>query len=80
MDPPYFGRHLYRFNFSESDFVGLEKRLHGLKGKFVLSLNDLAQVRSLFHKFNICEVRMAYSAQQKVGRRYDELLITNFET
>ena len=37
LDPPYWNRQLYRFNFSESDFVALEKRLHDVKGKFILS-------------------------------------------
>src|SRR5437016_3285436 len=45
LDPPYWQRRLYRHNFSEQDFTALEQRLHELKGKFLLSLDDHAEVR-----------------------------------
>jgi DNA adenine methylase len=78
LDPPYWGRNLYRFNFSESDFEKLEERLRKLRGKFVLSLNDVPEVRGLFRHFSFREIELAYTAQQKPGKRYRELLITNF--
>src|ERR1700694_563429 len=46
LDPPYWSRALYNHNFADRDFVLLEQRLRELKGKFVLSLNDLPEVRS----------------------------------
>jgi DNA adenine methylase len=78
LDPPYFGRSLYRFNLSKEDFEKMAARLADLQGKFILSLNDLPEVRTIFHKFKIQPVKLAYSAQPSSGRRYDELLITNF--
>lgn len=78
LDPPYWGRNLYRFNFSESDFKKLAERLVKLRGKFVLSLNDLPEVRDCFRRFNFREIELAYTAQKKAGKRYRELLITNF--
>ena len=78
LDPPYYGRQLYRFNFTKADFVDLEARLHRLKGKFILSLNNTPEIRKLFHNFKVREIQMAYSAQRQTGRRYGELLITNF--
>jgi DNA adenine methylase len=78
LDPPYWGRKLYRYNFDEADFAGLEERLRKLKGKFVLSLNDLPEVRALFRRFRIRPVEIAYTSQQKAGRLYKEVLITNF--
>lgn len=78
LDPPYFGRKLYRFNFSDADFEELEHRLRNLRGKFVLSLNDLPEVRKLFSKFRFREVELHYTAQREAGKRYRELLITNF--
>ena len=77
-DPPYWNRSLYRYNFTTTDFTNLEKRLRTLKGKFVLSLNDLPEVRALFHRFRIHEVELPYTAQKQSGRRYREVLITNF--
>jgi DNA adenine methylase len=78
LDPPYWGKKLYRHNFSEADFTGLEERLRKVKGKFVLSLNDLPEVRALFRRFRIRPVELAYSSQKKAGRLYKEVLITNF--
>src|ERR1700694_5779215 len=48
LDPPYWERKLYKFNFSETDFSNLEQRLRALQGKFILSLDDRAEVRDLF--------------------------------
>ena len=78
LDPPYFGRKLYRFNFSESDFKELALRLSKLRGMFVLSLNDLPEVRALFSHFRLQEIELPYTAQRNPGKRYRELLITNF--
>ena len=78
LDPPYWGRALYRHNFTDSDFHGLERRLRTLRGRFVLSLNDLPEVRSLFRNFEQKEIQLAYTAQKKAGKRFAELLITNF--
>ncbi|MEN6537893.1 MAG: DNA adenine methylase [Bryobacteraceae bacterium] len=78
LDPPYFGRKLYRFNFEEKDFVELARRLARLRGRFVLSLNDVAPVRRIFSGFRIASGAIHYSAQKTPGNRYGELLITNF--
>jgi len=79
LDPPYWGRKLYRYNFSEGDFVKLEERLRKVRGKFVLSLNDVPQVRALFRRFHIHGVNLHYTSQKQAGRRYREVLITNFK-
>ena len=78
LDPPYWGRKLYRINFEESDFVTLEGLLQKIRGKFILSLNDLPPVRKLFHRFTLRTIRFAYTAQRIAGKRFRELLITNF--
>lgn len=78
LDPPYWNRKLYKFNFTESDFQKLEVNLSKIRGKFVLSLNDLPEVRQLFGHFVMRGVKLPYTAQKKAGKRYNELLITNF--
>ncbi len=77
LDPPYWNRQLYKYNFCENDFIKLEERLHQLQGKFVLSLNDCPEVRELFKYFHIRKEDLAYSAQRKAGNTYGELLIAN---
>ncbi len=78
LDPPYFNVKLYRYNLDEKDFAVMADRLVKLKGKFVLSLNDVPEVRSLFKPFRFRTVELAYTTQKIPGRRYQEFLITNF--
>lgn len=79
LDPPYWRRKLYRFNFSDDDFRNLADRLSKIQGKFVLSLNEGPEIRKIFALFKIQILETSYSAQPKAGNRYQELLITNFE-
>jgi DNA adenine methylase len=78
LDPPYYDRELYNYNLKPEDFQTLAERLKPLQGKFVLSLNDVPEVRALFKDFPIREIDLHYSAQKHAGRRYPELIITNF--
>lgn len=79
LDPPYWQRKLYKFNLSGDDFRALEHRLHTIKGRFVLSLNDHPEVRKLFGSWRLQRTEIAYTAQTRVGKRYGELLILNFD-
>jgi DNA adenine methylase len=79
LDPPYFGLPYYRFNFKEEDHVELAARLKTLKAKFILSLNDRLEVKEIFSGFNISDLTFTYSTQSKSGRKYNELLISNYE-
>jgi DNA adenine methylase len=78
LDPPYYGRSLYKFNLDPDDFRRMAELLGTLRGKFVLSLNDLPQVRATFKGFKFREIDTPYTAQKVAGRRYREVLITNF--
>ncbi len=79
LDPPYWERKLYRHNFTEKDFMELEQRLHGIRGQFLLSLDDHPQVRRLFGAWHIMPVEIVYTAQRKAQQRYSEVLISNFD-
>jgi DNA adenine methylase len=79
LDPPYWQRKLYKFNFTDQDFQRLEQRLHRIKGRFILSLDDHPEVRKLFSAWHMKRVELSYTAQTKTGKRYGEVLITNFE-
>lgn len=78
LDPPYFGLPHYKFNFTEADYVELVRLLKTLKGRFLLSLNDLPQTRKIFADFKISKLSFAYSAQPLSGKKYNELLISNY--
>ena len=79
LDPPYFNKPFYRFNFEEKDYVELAECLKKLKGKFLLSLNDTPEIRRTFRNFNIKTLQMTYSSQRKAGKQYHELLIANYK-
>jgi DNA adenine methylase len=79
LDPPYWERKLYKFNFSEADFRSLEQRLRVLQGKFILSLDDRTEVRELLAGFRMQTVDLAYTAKRDTRARHKELLITNFD-
>lgn len=78
LDPPYFGLHHYKFNFTENDFVELAKLLKPLKGRFLLSLNDTPEVHKIFSQFKIHGLSFAYSSQRKTGKVFKEVLISNY--
>lgn len=78
LDPPYWGKELYHFNFREKDFRELADLLSAIKGKFLLSINDVPEVRRLFSAFKMEKVTLHYTAQRKNGNRYTELLIRNY--
>ena len=78
LDPPYYALQLYRYNFVHEDFVKMAQLLKDLRGKFLLSLNDVPPVREMFKRFTIRNVELAYTAQKKPGKKFKEMLITNF--
>lgn len=61
-------------------FEELAAVLAGIKGRFILSLNDVQAVRETFAGFGITEVKTTYTIASK-GQQPDraELLIANFE-
>lgn len=78
LDPPYYNLRLYNHNLEHADFVRMAELLAGIKGKFILSLNDVPEVRSIFKRFKIHGIDLHYTAQKTAGKRFREVLITNF--
>lgn len=62
LDPPYFGCETdYGPGvFSRADFELLRGLLEGIKGRFILSLNDTPEIRAIFAGFTIEEVTLNY--------------------
>jgi DNA adenine methylase len=78
LDPPYFNKPYYKFNFTEQDYIELADRLKLLKGKFLMSLNDTPEIRRIFSTFNISTIQLVYTARKNAGKKYTELLISNY--
>lgn len=79
LDPPYWGNETDygKGVFCRSDFERLKDVLTGIKGKFILSLNDTPQVRDLFKDFIIEQVDVTYSISKNSCCQRTEVIITN---
>lgn len=82
LDPPYWNCETdYGAGvFSREDFARLASQLAGIRGKFLLSINDTAGVRETFAAFPMIEVATSYSISTSATGRakpVGELIITN---
>ena len=78
LDPPYWGCEgdYGKALFSRADFKRLANRLVQLKGRFMLSINDVPEVREVFAAFEIEALTTTYSIGEKPTAAA-ELLVTN---
>lgn len=81
LDPPYWGMPYYAHNFAEQDFVDLSRILAGIRGNFLLSINDTPEIREIFSQFRIDAVQLTYSVNAKnaedPGEAHTELIVFN---
>lgn len=82
LDPPYWNCETdYGVGvFAPDDFARLADTLRGLQGSFILSINDVPEIREIFSAFDISEVQTTYTiatATKGQGKAVGELLITN---
>lgn len=82
LDPPYWGceNDYGKSAFSRSDFTRLADVLAGIKGRFIMSLNDVEGVRETFGSFHILPVQTRYSISKnrQDSEAASELLISNY--
>ena len=65
--------------FCRDDFARMRDLLRTIKGKFILSINDTPETRSLFKGFYIDRVATIYSSPKVQKKRVTELLISNYK-
>lgn len=78
-DPPYWAMPYYEHNFLEADHAELAKALERIRGKFLLSYNDVPQIRALYTWAHIEIFDVPYATGLTRGRT-GELLISNYDT
>jgi DNA adenine methylase len=80
LDPPYWGGEgdYGPGMFGREDFADMAARLAKLKGRFILSINDVPDIRAIFSGFTMEAVETTYSLAGggKQGKRAAELIIT----
>jgi DNA adenine methylase len=76
-DPPYWDCEGYygKGIFSREDFAKLAAQLAGVKGRFILSLNDTPGVREVFSAFEFEAVRTKYTCSNGKNLDAGEVLI-----
>lgn len=81
LDPPYWGSESFygKDFFSRTDFAELAKLLNVIKGKFIMSINDVPEIRAIFKGFYIKEVNTRYTTGTQSGKQAAELLISNVD-
>lgn len=80
LDPPYDETAGYGVAFGRDDYLAMAEQLAGIRGRFLISINDTAFVRSAFAGFDIQEIETTWtlsSASAGRGQRVTELLIRN---
>lgn len=79
LDPPYHGtEHYYgRGMFERSEFEAIAARLKTLQGAFIMTLNDVPEVRAIFDGFTIERVELSYTlAGNDNAKRVGEVIIS----
>lgn len=82
IDPPYYGCEDYYGPgiFSREDFERLRDILLDVKGRFMMSINNVDHIQQLFGGFHVEKVKTSYSAAGgHRKKRVEELLIMNYE-
>jgi len=79
-DPLYYGTEgeYGKTLFNRSEYPKLAEILRNLKGKFILSLNDVPAIRQTFKDFNMESVDCTYSVAKIISKPVKELIIRNF--
>lgn len=77
LDPPYWGCEddYGKLIFDRSQFAAIADRLGRLKGRFIMSINDVPEIRGLFAQFEAMEVSLRYTVSSGSGTAAKELIL-----
>jgi DNA adenine methylase len=80
LDPPYFGTAGYGSEFGLEQYELMAELMRSIKGKAVVSVNDIPAMRSAFKGLTMRELKIRYTVGSSQAARSEkgELLITNF--
>lgn len=76
-DPPYWGTEGYGVEFGLENYVQIAQLAREIKGKMIISVNDIPEMRRVFDGLNLQSVGINYSLSGKPAPRR-ELVICNF--
>jgi DNA adenine methylase len=79
LDPPYWGGEADygQALFERAEYAQMAEVLSGLKGRFILSINDVPQIRKAFAGFAMTPVSLSYTVSRSTNSKAArELIIT----
>ena len=78
LDPPYWGSETdYGAGvFMRADFIRLAARLSAIAGRFILSVNDVPEMRDVFARFAIESLAMRYTVAGGKWSDVAEIIVT----
>ncbi|RSV12312.1 DNA adenine methylase [Sphingomonas sp. ABOLF] len=81
LDPPYWGCEddYGQDVFGRADFAALADQLAGIKGKFLLSINDTPGAREVFGRFHQVQLPVTYTVGAGAAKQVSELVVANFD-
>jgi len=80
-DPPYLYSANYKYPFTLDDHYRLASMLKSIKGKFLLSINDHPEIRTLYKGLPKLKIKVQYSVSRDKSpkaRNRTELVIANY--
>ncbi len=79
LDPPYWGgeNDYGKLMFERGDFQRMADILREIEGRFILSINDVPEIREIFVGFHFDEARLKYTASAGAATDARELIITD---
>ncbi|ECD9274890.1 DNA adenine methylase [Salmonella enterica subsp. salamae] len=78
-DPPYWGTEGYGVDFPIGNYIHMSELARNIKGKMIISVNDIPEMRQAFNGLNIQTVDISYNLKvtgKATPRK--ELVICNF--
>ena len=77
LDPPYYGGETDYGEglFERAEYGRMAEVLRGIKGRFILSINDVAPIRKAFEGFSMRKVQLTYTLSGSKPQRARELII-----
>ncbi|EHO7591691.1 hypothetical protein MSU25_000109 [Salmonella enterica] len=77
-DPPYWGTKGYGVDFPMSEYFRMAELAKSIKGKMVISVNDIPEMHKAFFGLEIRTLDHQYSVRRGKRTPVRELVIRNF--
>jgi len=80
LDPPYYGTEGYGVDFELDNYQRIARLMTTMKGKAIVSVNDIPEMRQTFKGLRRLQVRVNYTVggTKKGARKSPELVIQNW--